>query len=962
MLRFIFILPVVLLSLSDQLAAPFLIMPMPTTSRGSLHQDRPDNTCNVDLRLKLADSSIPAVIERKSSAIETTENILARNFSGNEQQNPIRQQQVQQQHQELAHRIATSFEPRTFRPASKLLANRHVQTISGALLREEITCRYVKPADKRFFPWIDPGIEILASCAIKKLQRKPDQILVSSFWHNRERFDTQDNDFFEVDFKYVIDSRSVSTKGTVIVVHGLQSNSNSSVVRELAQAFTSRGLDVAAINFRGCSGTPNNSLKAYHFGFTDDLKQLISVLSDRLKEAATSNGDLTSPPPIFLSGKSLGANVVLKVLGELGEAVHQFNIQGAAVNCCPFDNQRNAKFLLQGFSKVVYNGRLLKSLKCMAFSQLERFHDTPEAKLVDMELLKTCTTITEFDEAFTASLFGFENHLEYYKQTSCLNFMDQIRVPTLIYNARDDPFFDPVFYPWDFHCDSVAGKSRRSPIRVIRSDHGGHLGYMFHNTGDDEVSLDEVSFMPSELARFIDHIHNSTNTPYDFLSRDGTSPNKFSIPSMTFLRSAVQLKNRSLKEQAFKLASNFQPKEFRPPSELSNKHLQTISGVFLRSDRNCRYVIGDFSIQVAIRKGIKMISAMLKEPDVYGSFWERRQRIDTPDGDFFHVDYKYHSDDSDASPSSKGIVVIVHGLQSSSNSSLSVDLGRAFSNQGFDVACVNFRGCSGEPNSSLRAYHLGFTDDLIQLLGMLNSNELKPPPIFLSGFSLGANVVLKALGELGGLAFTDYNIYGAAVSGAPFDNERNIAFVQQAGFNKLAYNDSLLKSLKMTAFRQLERQSQSKEAMTLSIDEIASATTISALESALIAPVFGFRDNVDYYRKTNCVNFLDNIAIPTLIMNAGDDPFFDPSFFPWEKSCESSSRRDDHNPIKMVRTEHGGHLGFMFHQISKEENELQSSDVEVSFMPGELARFVSHVFDGRIFLECDLIRLRLLNG
>ena len=73
-----------------------------------------------------------------------------------------------------------------------------------------------------------------------------------------------------------------STKGVVIIVHGLQSNTNSSLVREMAQSHIQNGYDVAAINFRGCSGTPNNSLKAYHLGFTNDLHQLVNILSNRL--------------------------------------------------------------------------------------------------------------------------------------------------------------------------------------------------------------------------------------------------------------------------------------------------------------------------------------------------------------------------------------------------------------------------------------------------------------------------------------------------------------------------------------------------------------------------------------------------------------------------------------------------------------------------------------------------------
>ncbi|CAB9497251.1 Protein ABHD1 [Seminavis robusta] len=342
-----------------------------------------------------------------------------------------------------------------------------------------------------------------------------------------------------------------------------------------------------------------------------------------------------------------------------------------------------------------------------------------------------------------------------------------------------------------------------------------------------------------------------------------------------------------------------------------------------------------------------LLASLASEPDKHGSFWDHRQRIKTSNNDFFHVDYKYHS--RDGTTSSKGLVVIVHGLQSNSNSSLSVDMGRAYIRQGFDCACINFRGCSGVPNAGLRAYHLGFTDDLKQYLSLLNSGVEKPPPIFVSGFSLGANVVLKAWGELGMSAYEDYNVYGAAVCGAPFENERNVNCVQKAGFNKLVYNGSLLKSLKTTALNQLERYPDSEEAQLLCYDEIANSEEISAFENAVIAPLFGFEDNIDYYRKTDCVQFLDRIRVPTIVINAADDPFFDPNFFPFDKGCTSKEGREKRSAVRLVRTKYGGHLGYMFHQREDDTREQEGRD-EVSFMPGELSRFIQHVWERRTSL------------
>jgi uncharacterized protein len=400
------------------------------------------------------------------------------------------------------------------------------------------------------------------------------------------------------------------------------------------------------------------------------------------------------------------------------------------------------------------------------------------------------------------------------------------------------------------------------------------------------------------------------------------------------------------RESAFRIAWSFQPDPFNPYPPLSNCHFQTISGVYLRNDKDCRYVTpGQANKRLALKKAAMLAATLASEPDRHGTFWDHRQRITTPDSDFFHVDYRYHSDSG--IPSSKGIVVIVHGLQSNSNSSLSVDMGRAYHKRGFDVACINFRGCSGVPNAGLRAYHLGFTDDLKQYLSLLKSGFQNPPPVFLSGFSLGANVVLKALGELGCAAYDDFNVYGAAVCGAPFENERNVGCVQRPGFNKLVYNGSLLKSLKSTALNQLERCADSEEAQKLSYEEIASATEISAFENAVIAPLFGFQDNIDYYRKTDCVQFLDSIRVPTLVINAKDDPFFDPDSFPFDKGCTSPVGRKKRSPVRLVRTDYGGHLGYMFHQREK----VETTEDEVSYLPSELSRFLQHVWERRSSLD-----------
>jgi predicted alpha/beta-fold hydrolase len=111
------------------------------------------------------------------------------------------------------------------------------------------------------------------------------------------------------------------------------------------------------------------------------------------------------------------------------------------------------------------------------------------------------------------------------------------------------------------------------------------------------------------------------------------------------------------------------------------------------------------------------------------------------------------------------------------------------------------------------------------------------------------------------------------------------------------------------------------------------------IEEGLIVPVFGFQDKFDYYNQSASISVMKNIAVPTLIVNAADDPFFDPTYFPWNQDCN----RGGQAPIKLMRTEFGGHLGYIFHVGSRmDEMEIPASS---SWICTELARFTKHVRD-----------------
>lgn len=363
--------------------------------------------------------------------------------------------------------------------------------------------------------------------------------------------------------------------------------------------------------------------------------------------------------------------------------------------------------------------------------------------------------------------------------------------------------------------------------------------------------------------------------------------------------------------------------DFDPAFEFfQDSHVQTILGFFWRDW--AAYVPSERTVPYMIRAALVAARQTKKKQQDDGNsnnianFWDKRERIETPDGDWFHADTKYCDlvDDDDDDNDDNGLrplVILLHGLNSNSESGVSTDLARAFVERGMDCTCLNFRGCSGEPNDTLLFYHLGFTEDVRHYLELLkqknSSSSQRQRPIYLAGFSLGANAALKSLGELGSRAVTDYNIAGAAVACAPLDQVASTPVLQQPGIHRNVYTRNLLNGLKERA----ELARQRFGSAHFDYPRAMAATTIPEFDDAFTAQIYGFRDVWDYYNKTSSIHYLKDIAVPTLILNAEDDPFFDSSVWPIDVQ--------GHAPLQMLRTAFGGHLGFSFHRVADPNDE-----------------------------------------
>jgi predicted alpha/beta-fold hydrolase len=269
----------------------------------------------------------------------------------------------------------------------------------------------------------------------------------------------------------------------------------------------------------------------------------------------------------------------------------------------------------------------------------------------------------------------------------------------------------------------------------------------------------------------------------------------------------------------------------------------------------------------------------------------RRERWQTPDDDFIDLDWI----DAPATDAAVPTVVLFHGLEGSSASHYARALMRAVAERRWRGVVVNFRGCSGEPNQLVRSYHSGDSNEIDWVLRRLKANAIcSDAPIFAAGVSLGGNALLKWLGEQ---ANTAINIIDAAAAiSAPLDlaaASRNLA----SGFNRI-YTKNFLNTLIPRALAKDQRFPG-----IIDVPRLKAARTLADFDDAVIAPVHGFANANDYYAKCSSRSLLSLIRVPTLVLNAANDPFLPVSALP--------SAGDVSSAVELEIPSHGGHVGFV---------------------------------------------------
>ena len=263
----------------------------------------------------------------------------------------------------------------------------------------------------------------------------------------------------------------------------------------------------------------------------------------------------------------------------------------------------------------------------------------------------------------------------------------------------------------------------------------------------------------------------------------------------------------------------------------------------------------------------------------------QRERFELPDGDFIDLDW--------SKVGSTNMILALHGLEGSSESNYIKGMIRRFNREGWDGAALNFRGCSGESNRLLRTYHSGVTEDVDTLLQSI-FQKYNYKKIVLIGFSLGGNVALKYIGERG--TEIDERIkHGIGIS-VPCDLAGSCLEIHQP--HNFIYLNRFLSSLKKKAKTKTEFSNQ------FDLERVLSSKDFHDFDNAFTAPVHGFKDAQDYYKKCNSKQFLSQVAIPSLLINAKDDSFLSESSYPYQEAEMNSN-------FYLSTPDFGGHCGFV---------------------------------------------------
>jgi predicted alpha/beta-fold hydrolase len=287
--------------------------------------------------------------------------------------------------------------------------------------------------------------------------------------YRRERLELPDGDFLDLDW---VDGPAGAP--LVVLFHGLEGSARSHYACALMAALRTRAWRGVAVHFRGCSGAPNRLPRAY---FAGDSAEIGYVLK-RLRQG-------NAGAPLHAVGVSLGGNALLKWLGEQGDAACAIVTRAAAISA-PLDLAAAGAALDRGFTRI-YTAHFLRTLKAKARAMLRLFPG-----LFDAAALRRVRSIHAYDDLVTAPLHGYRDADDYWRRCSSKPWLRTIRTPTLILNARNDPFMPASVLP--------QAQEASSSVTLEFPAQGGHVGFM---VGRFPGRLD---WLPERILAFLDDL------------------------------------------------------------------------------------------------------------------------------------------------------------------------------------------------------------------------------------------------------------------------------------------------------------------------------------------------------------------------------------------------------------------------------------------------------------------------
>ncbi|SFV66568.1 Hydrolase, alpha/beta fold family functionally coupled to Phosphoribulokinase [hydrothermal vent metagenome] len=297
-----------------------------------------------------------------------------------------------------------------FQP-SLMLKNRHIQTVYASLFRK--------------FPKLEIAIESF---------KLSDGDFVEAYWH--------------------ILTNHTNTTPIVILFHGLAGSFTSPYIQGSMQALSQAGFSSVIMHFRGCSGKENHKARSYHSGDTKDALEFITAVKKRYPHTK-----------LFAVGYSLGANMLLKLLGEEKEKIL---LDAAIAVSAPMLLDVCANRMNHGFSKF-YQYILLKDLRIMLDKKYDKF-DMQKLLGLKRKDINNLKNFWQFDEAYTAKINSFTSAQDYYQKSSAKAYLKNITIPTLIIHAKNDPFMTPEVIP------NKEEISHSVALEIL--ENGGHVGFI----------------------------------------------------------------------------------------------------------------------------------------------------------------------------------------------------------------------------------------------------------------------------------------------------------------------------------------------------------------------------------------------------------------------------------------------------------------------------------------------------